>query len=150
MEEYVPGELVYRTPTCTHLFHDECMRSWLMSRNQEREQRCPLCNVKLDITILRDLRREREKKELENEKKKKKLAGSASKDSRKISHISPNTTDDKLMIKEIRDISTLEYNPGCPEYNPDIELEQYEKFDKTNFDVLKRDSITGSLNQIQS
>ena len=50
------------------------------------------------------------------------------------------------MIKELRDISTLEYNPGSMEYNPDNEIDSLKK--TTMVTDKKRDSITGSVDQI--
>lgn len=33
IEEYSSGELIYRTPTCKHIFHEECTRGWFISKN---------------------------------------------------------------------------------------------------------------------
>ena len=143
MDEYVLGQLIYRTPTCHHIFHDECMRSWLLSKNQEREQRCPLCNVPLDITILRDLKKEKEKKEMNGFKDR------PSDSKNKVIHqpsSNNSMSEDRNLLKELRDISTLEYNPGVGEYNPDNEIDSLKK-DTTD---KNRDSILGSLDQIQS
>ena len=49
MDSYSYGETVYRVPDCEHIFHEECLRNWFMSKNQESEQRCPFCNLVLDI-----------------------------------------------------------------------------------------------------
>mmetsp|Transcript_32850 Transcript_32850/g.50210 ORF Transcript_32850/g.50210 Transcript_32850/m.50210 type:complete len:97 (+) Transcript_32850:1148-1438(+) len=38
------------------MFHEPCVRDWFDSKNQEREQRCPLCNLALDITVLRKMK----------------------------------------------------------------------------------------------
>ena len=54
MDGYARNETVYRIPTCQHMFHEECLRNWLLQKNQEAEQRCPFCNQALDITELRE------------------------------------------------------------------------------------------------
>lgn len=97
------------------------MKQWLLSKNQEREQRCPYCNVQLDITILRDLKKDKEKKEMEGFQDR-------TMDKRKINHISPNVnmSDDRQMLRDLRDMSTLQYNPGI-EYNPDAEIDGIKK-----------------------
>ena len=33
MESYSYGETVYRVPDCEHIFHEDCLRNWLMSKN---------------------------------------------------------------------------------------------------------------------
>lgn len=33
MDVYQDRELVYEIPACKHFFHEECMRTWLMSKN---------------------------------------------------------------------------------------------------------------------
>lgn len=55
MEPYAEGSTLKRVPTCGHLFHSHCTEKWFDSRNQENEQRCPMCNGKLDITELKQL-----------------------------------------------------------------------------------------------
>ena len=37
MDNYIDKETVYRIPDCQHFFHEECMRTWLLSKNQESE-----------------------------------------------------------------------------------------------------------------
>ena len=54
MEGYSPNETVYRVPNCMHMFHEDCMRNWLLSKNQEHEQRCPFCNQQMNYVELRD------------------------------------------------------------------------------------------------
>ena len=43
-------------PVCLHTVHHHCCKSWFGSRNQEKEQRCPICNIQLDITEMRRLK----------------------------------------------------------------------------------------------
>ena len=64
--EFIEGDQVTRMPPCGHFVHEDCARSWFDTKNQEREQRCPLCNLQLDITILRDLKKEKEKRDMSN------------------------------------------------------------------------------------
>ena len=52
LEKYTDGQILSVTP-CSHNVHQECCLNWLMSRNQEKEQRCPMCNIVMDITILK-------------------------------------------------------------------------------------------------
>lgn len=44
MEAYAPGEIICaaRTTECDHVFHKQCLASWLQNHNQ-----CPLCRVDL-------------------------------------------------------------------------------------------------------
>ncbi len=47
--------MIYMIPECKHIFHLECLKTWFLQKNQEREQRCAFCNIKLDITNLKSL-----------------------------------------------------------------------------------------------
>jgi len=62
IEKLLLSQDIYRMPICKHIFHKECVETWFSSKNQEREQRCPLCNDISDITVLRELKGEREEK----------------------------------------------------------------------------------------
>jgi len=47
LDSFEPGDLVSWTkhdPTCTHVFHDECIRQWLEERRQDE---CPSCRCHL-------------------------------------------------------------------------------------------------------
>jgi hypothetical protein len=59
MESYLEGSQYYKIPGCNHLFCVECTRNWFDSKNQEREQRCPFCNLVLEIEVLRKEKQER-------------------------------------------------------------------------------------------
>ena len=59
MDQYVEGSTYFKIPGCNHLFCVECTRNWFDSKNQEREQRCPFCNIVLDIEELRMQKREK-------------------------------------------------------------------------------------------
>ena len=61
MEKLTSNQKMYQIPVCKHVFHSECTKSWFDSKNQESEQRCPLCNTMLDITILRELKTSQQK-----------------------------------------------------------------------------------------
>lgn len=37
-EEFAPGEKVCVLPRCKHMFHEDCLRDWIMSKGT-----CPLC-----------------------------------------------------------------------------------------------------------
>ena len=37
MDPYTQNETVFRIPECKHVFHEECLRTWFMSKNQEEE-----------------------------------------------------------------------------------------------------------------
>ena len=52
-EKYEDGGTYIKIPKCKHLFHFDCLQQWLNTKNQEKEQRCPLCNIQLNITELR-------------------------------------------------------------------------------------------------
>jgi hypothetical protein len=53
MEAYMEGGTYMKIPGCNHVFCKECTRNWFDSKNQEREQRCPFCNLAIDIAELR-------------------------------------------------------------------------------------------------
>jgi hypothetical protein len=53
MDPYIEGGTYMKIPGCNHVFCKECTRNWFDSKNQEREQRCPFCNLVIDITELR-------------------------------------------------------------------------------------------------
>ena len=61
MEKYEHGLQMIMIPGCRHVIHVECCEQWFLSKNQEREQRCPFCNLSLDITVLRRTKQENHK-----------------------------------------------------------------------------------------
>lgn len=63
MEKYEHGLQMIMIPGCKHVIHVECCEQWFLSKNQEREQRCPFCNISLDITVLRRTKQENVQKE---------------------------------------------------------------------------------------
>mmetsp|Transcript_6892 Transcript_6892/g.19946 ORF Transcript_6892/g.19946 Transcript_6892/m.19946 type:complete len:406 (+) Transcript_6892:184-1401(+) len=59
--EYEPSDSVFRSKTCPHMFHGECLFSWLERRNNTE---CPVCRVPLvsddDIwNVVQRMRKER-------------------------------------------------------------------------------------------
>jgi len=66
--EYEPTDSVFRSKSCSHIFHGECLFSWLERRNNTE---CPICRAPLlldeDIwDVVQRMRKER-RKQLRNE-----------------------------------------------------------------------------------
>ena len=53
IEDYEDGQQMLKIPECNHIFHPDCCLEWFNSKNQEKEQRCPMCNIQLDIAEMR-------------------------------------------------------------------------------------------------
>jgi hypothetical protein len=58
MEGYDIEDMVYKMP-CSHFCHEECTQKWFLSKNQEKAQRCPFCNIKLSLSSLREGKNEK-------------------------------------------------------------------------------------------
>jgi E3 ubiquitin-protein ligase ATL6/9/15/31/42/55 len=44
MDPFKKGDLLRKLPTCSHLFHPDCIIKWLKSSTQVEAQKCPQCN----------------------------------------------------------------------------------------------------------
>ena len=44
MEKFKVGTKIRKIPTCRHIFHEDCLLTWLKTALQTDEQKCPLCN----------------------------------------------------------------------------------------------------------
>ena len=56
MESYVQGDELRQIPLCHHSVHVQCCQNWYMGKNQEKEQRCPLCNVIIEYETLKKIK----------------------------------------------------------------------------------------------
>lgn len=50
VEEVKPGEYITTlAPFCTHWFHSDCIKKWMLSNN-EGNNTCPMCRTRLDLS----------------------------------------------------------------------------------------------------
>ena len=53
LEQFQENETIKRIPTCRHYFHPVCVESWYKGKVNTDEQRCPQCNVTLNIAAMK-------------------------------------------------------------------------------------------------